>query len=118
MNFHHNRQIKIKKKELITKLRENKEKHIKDYNEAVVAYKKKAQEELVKSQKRLNEGALDIKIVLVTPVNKSEEYDKIIEMFNWEVEELISLSQGEFNEYIHDESDFSKASFLANSTYK
>lgn len=114
----HNRQMKIRKAELIEKLHENKKKHIVDYGEAVEAYRKKAQEEINKSQKKLKDGDLDISIVLVTPINRSEEFDKIIEMFKWEVEEVITLTQDEFNQYVHDDSPSSRNSILANSRYK
>lgn len=118
MHMAHNRTIKLNKAKLIEKIEENKQKHIKDYEEAVIAYRKKAQELLDKTIKELSDGSLKIGITLVTPVNRANEYDKVIEMFNWELNDEVELTQSEFNEYIHDDNSASRASYLTNSTYK
>lgn len=117
MHNHHNRTMKISKASLIKKIQENKEAHLNEYNEAVEAYKKEAAKQLKQAVKDLKNGSLKIKLNLVTPVNRVEEYDKVIEMFNWEVENEIELSQREFNEYVHDDNESSKAAKLMNSTY-
>lgn len=118
MHRNHDREIKLSKKRLITKIEENKAAHIKDYNEAVEAYKKEAKKQLEKALADLEEGSLKIKIDLVTPVNRTVEYDKVIEMFNWEIKDDIELSQSEFNEYVHDDNQAAITSKFLNSTYK
>lgn len=45
MHNHHNREISIEKSKLIEKIKENRDIHIKEYEEAVIAYKK---EEFIK----------------------------------------------------------------------
>jgi hypothetical protein len=109
--------MKISKDQLIAKIKENKEAHLKEYAEAVEAYRKEAAKQLKQATKELKGGSLKIKLNLVTPVNRADEYDKVIEMFNWEVEETIELSQREFNEYVHDDNESSRAARLMNSTY-
>ena len=118
MHTNHNRTIKISKSKLIEKISENKEAHIKDFNEAVIAYKVEAQKQLEIAQKELNDGSLKIKLNLVTPVNRAEEYDKVIEMFKWEIDDEIQITQREFNEYVHDDTEDAKMSRMLNSTYK
>ena len=78
-----NRTIKVDKDDLITKIKENKETHIKEFDEAVILYKKAALHQLTQQTKRAEEGALDISLDLVTPVNNADNYDKILEMFEW-----------------------------------
>lgn len=111
------RMITVDKNQLIEKIKENKAKHIEDYNKAVEAYKIEAKKELKEQAKRLEKGSLNIKVLLVSPVNKSEEYDKILQMFEWEQADIVELSQGEFNEYVLDETQFSIQSKMINSTY-
>lgn len=111
------RMILVDKKQLIEKIKENKLNHIAEYHEAVDAYKKEAQRQLSEQAKKLKKGALNINIHLVTPVNKSDEYDKILATFEWELNETVELSQGEFNEYVLDELQFSQHAKMINSTY-
>jgi hypothetical protein len=54
---------------------------------------------------------------LVTPVDNSTNYDKIIRMFEMEVADKVELTQQEFNEYVHDETDFAQIAMVSNSTY-
>jgi len=112
-----NRTIKVKKDDLIEKIKENKEIHVKEYEEAVVAYKEEALKQLAVQTSKVKEGALDAKLELVTPVNNSDNYDKIVEMFTWEVENEVELSQDEFNEYVQDETEFAVAAKYSNTFY-
>lgn len=118
MHMRHNRTVKISKSKLIEKIKENKIEHIKDYQEAVKAYIEEANKQLLKAKSELDNGSFTIGIRLTTPVNREEEYDKVIEMFNWEVQDEIELTQSEFNEYVHDDNDSSRSAKLANSSYK
>lgn len=111
------RTISVKKADLIAKIKENKENHITEYGKAVIAYKEAALELLAELTKKVNEGDLDIRLNLVTPINNSANYDKIIEMFEWEVNEIVELEQNEFLEYVQDETDFAVNAKFSNSTY-
>ncbi len=118
MHNHHNRTINILKADLIKKIEENKVNHIKDYEEAVIAYKEKAAEKIKQMTKKLKEGSLSIGFELTTPVNRVTEYDKVIKMFEWETKDNVELTQAEFNEYVHDENSAAISSRFANSLYK
>lgn len=48
-------------------------------------------------------------------MNKADEYDKIIKMFEMEVEEIVELEQEEFNAYVFDELEFSRSAKMSNS---
>jgi methyl-accepting chemotaxis protein len=139
-----NRTITVDKKELIDIIKENKKTHIKGYKEAVSAYKGKATEEITKlveelrkgtkdalkelgeHQAKVDDGSIDasfsislpsVYLSLVTPINNSDNYDKIIRMFEMEVADKVELSQQEFNEYVHDETQFALEAMVSNSTY-
>ena len=49
--------------------------------------------------------------------NNAENYDKIIEMFEWEVNDVVDLEQKEFNEYVQDETEFAIQAKYSNSFY-
>jgi len=112
-----NRKIKVNKQQLIEKIEANKKAHIKAFKEAVVAYKKEALKQLSEQTKKARSGNLELRLNLITPINNSENYDKIIDMFKWEVEELVELEQKEFNEYVQDETDFAIAASFSNNIY-
>jgi hypothetical protein len=111
------REISVKKSDLIAKIKENKENHIIEYEKAVEAYKVVAKRTLEKQMKELKNGSLSISVHLVAPVKKTDEYDKIAAMFEWEQADTVTLSQGEFNEYVLDETSFAREAKMLNSTY-
>lgn len=118
MHNHHNRVVLMKKQDLINKIQENKKNHEKDYLEAVEAYKKEAQKQLNQQQTALDNGNIQLRLNLVTPINCAADYDKVLEMFKWEIKDEVELTQKKFNEYIHDETSFAVATKFSNSTYK
>jgi hypothetical protein len=111
------RKITVKKSELIDKINNNKMKHKLQYNIAVNAYKLEAAKQLAKLAQKLKDGHLDLTLRLTSPVNQEDEYDKILEMFKMEIKNEVELSQGEFNEYVLDETNFAKTARLSNATY-
>jgi enoyl reductase-like protein len=112
-----NRTIKVNKQQLIDKIKENKAAHIEAYNKAVIAYKEEALKQLTELTTKANNGDLQLRLNLTTPINNSENYDKIVEMFTWEVEETVELEQKEFTEYVQDETDFAIMAKLSNTAY-
>lgn len=117
MRINGSREIEVKKDDLISTIRKHKENHQVEYAKAVEAYKIEAKKQLLKQLKALKNGSLEIRVNLVAPSNKTDEYDKIIEMFIWEIKDTVTLSQGEFNEYILDETSFAREAKLMNSHY-
>jgi hypothetical protein len=111
------RTIKVQKGKLIDKIKENKENHIKEFEKAKVAYKEEALKQLAEQTKKVEEGALDAKLNLTTPVDNSINYDKIIEMFEWEVDDVVELEQSEFLEYVQDETEFARVAKFSNTMY-
>jgi hypothetical protein len=114
---HGNRTIKVKKVDLIAKIKENKENHVKEFDKAVVAYKEEALRQLRTQLERVEGGALDAKLDLITPVNNAKNYDNILEMFVWEVADEVELEQSEFQEYVQDTTDFAVTARMSNTAY-
>ena len=117
MRQYSDRTINVQKSELLKAIQANLEAHQVAYEEAVVAYKKEADKQLRKQLKELKAGSLSVKLNLVTPINSEDEYLKLIRMFEMEVNDIVELSQQEFNQYIYDETEFSKRAFASNSMY-
>jgi hypothetical protein len=111
------RKINVQKSKLIEQIKKNKENHIKEFEKAVVAYKEEALKQLAELTKKVSEGKLGIQLDLVTPVNNSENYDKIVEMFEWEVNDVVELEQKEFIEYVQDETEFAVSAKFSNTFY-
>ena len=111
------RNITVDKAKLIEKIRENKANHIIEYEKAVIAYKEEALRQLAELAKDVEEGALGIRLELTTPINNVNNYDKIIEMFEWEVSDVVNLEQREFIEYVQDETDFAINAKMSNTFY-
>ncbi len=111
------RTITVNKAELIEKIKENKAAHVVAYDKAVKAYKVVAIKQLNEQIKEVNEGGLKARLNLTTPVNNVENYDKIIDMFVWEQEDKVELSQDEFNEYVQDETEVSRHAKMSNTMY-
>ncbi len=117
MRIRGNRETKVDKANLIEQIKLNKKNHVREYEKAILAYKEEALNQLSKEFKRVENGALDAKLDLITPINNAKNYDKIIEMFEWEVEDYVVLTQAEFNEYVQDETEFARQAKFSNTFY-
>lgn len=111
------RTMKVVKADLIKTINENKETHIKAYAKAEIAYKAEALKQLTKLTSEVNDGSLKIKLNLTTPVDNRKNYDKIVGMFEWDVEDKVELTQQEYNEYILDETESARHAMMSNQAY-
>ena len=111
--------VKVDRKKLLKIVTENKEKHIKDFNESVEDYKAatlklaEANLELVKS------GDLDqiakTKPMPGKPVSYENNYTRAIRMLELSVEKEIEVEEDVFNQLVLDEWAW-KNQFIASST--
>ena len=111
------RTIKVKKSDLLGSLKEHKEAHIIEYGDAIKAYKLEAIEQLGELLKQANDDKLQLRLNLTEPIDNTGNYDKIIAMFDWEVEDVVELTQSEFNEYVLDENSFTIMAQTSNAMY-
>lgn len=95
--------VTVSKEELLKVLKENKEKHIQIYNDAMeglrIEFRQKLERTLedVRAQKEV-----EFNVRIETPVNHEEQYDEVIEMLEMSTESTITLSRGEFQSYVQD----------------
>jgi hypothetical protein len=114
--------VKLNKNELLKIVRDNKEKHIKEFNEAVEDFKKAvvkiAEENLILA----NTGNLDsitkIKSVPHKPVSYETSYTKAIRMLELSVDNEIELEAHDFDQLVLDEWQWKQSFSTMNSTYK
>lgn len=95
--------VTVSKEELLKVLKENKEKHVQIYNDAIegvrVEYKKLLEKEL----KRLEDGkSVKTSISIDMPSNHEEQYDEVIEMLEMAVSTEVTLTRHEFQQYVQD----------------
>jgi len=117
MRMNGSRQITVNKAKLIAKIKENKEAHIKAYAKAVIAYKREALAKLAELTKKAKSGDMLLQLQLTTPIDNRDNYDKIVAMFDWDVNEEVTLEQSEFNEYVQDETEFARHARMSNAVY-
>lgn len=113
--------IRVSKQELLTIVKQNREKHKAEYLESIKAYRVKAADLLNQElEKIVNGEKFQIRFDLVKPESHEKEYDLAIKMLEMSVDNVIEISEQEFNELINDEWNWKysfKTSYLSNSTY-
>ena len=126
-----NRMVEVNRIQLLATLVANKEKHIKDFHEAVEGYKESAMQKLKDGhetakqniEKNLARGIATIEsfdstkvkdapnyivftdqiiVKLPVPQNYSDEYDAAIAVAEWDVRETLELTNAEFQCFVRD----------------
>lgn len=111
------KQIQANVGDLIAILESNKEKHVAEYNEAVLGYRQEwadqLEEKITELQDRVvevrdTENPLDLKpyfnigIRLPYPKSYESDYDRAIGMLNMHQEDTIGLDSNEYDQYVMD----------------
>jgi len=111
------REVKIRCDDLLVKVRENRTKHVKEYDEAVAGYKDAAKDAVQKAMERLQERIdyLEAGEVLVlsaihfdlkVPQNHAKDYDQVIAMLDMCVDDKLTVRADEFACYVMDDWDW------------
>lgn len=111
------RDVKVRRKELLEKIKDNKEKHIKEYEEAVRGYKQAALNEIQKGMDKLRkqvenlEGGEMIRLAAVSfslpyPESHEKDYNQVIAMLEMSVDEELTIKSDEFACYVMDDWDW------------
>lgn len=111
------RTIKVKTKDVISALKENKQKHIEEYKKAKEAYRLEGLEQLEQIKKDLEDGETQLRLNLVEPIDRTEMFDDFIRMFEMEVENEIEMETEEFKLYVLDKGSQSEDARFSNSIY-
>lgn len=108
------REVKVKRDELLAVLRENRERHVREYKAACVGYREVALSRLEDSFQqareavnRLKEGqtisVVGFRISLSVPENYEKAYDQIIRMMEMSVDTEIVLTASQFACFVMDD---------------
>ena len=138
------REVTVNRQKLLDTLRSNREKHIKEYTEAVAGYKAQATDRLANLKKRIvkdiNENFVKIQekidkfdpeepltdhvtltsmtsFSLQVPRSYEKSYDIAIQMAEWEVSETITLKQSQFQCFVLDDWEWKVSFEHLNKTY-
>ena len=112
------RSVKVEKNELLGIVRDNKKKHVKEFDESVKDYKKAAIKVAKEHVELAKTGDLDqiskIRAMPQRPSSYEKDYDRAIRMLELSVEDTIELEEDIFNQLVLDEWTW-KNSFTASS---
>lgn len=113
--------IKTSKTELLRIVKENRTKHKEEYLDAIKAYRVKAADLLSKElEKIVNGEKFETYFGLVKPVSHEKEYDLTIKMLEMSIEDVVEITQYEFNQMVNDQWDWKstfQSSYLSNHSY-
>lgn len=97
--------IRVDIPKLIEVLKKNREKHVKEYNDAVEGWKLEALKVLKKKSQAIKKGEefSNLNFGLNKPVSHEKEYDRVIEMMEFTKDTELELDSQAFNQYVRDE---------------
>ena len=78
---------------------------------------KLTKKQLAEQTKAAKDGKLTINLNLTSPVSLVEHYDELVEMFEIDVREELTLTQQEYNEYYKDKTENTRHAMLSNAMY-
>lgn len=119
--------VRVEKDKLLETLRQNRETHVTDFNEAVVGYRVELEKsindtffKLEELKKTDDDGLLTFssRLNLVIPETHEEDYDVAIEMLEWSTDEHVDLSQHDFKCFVRDEWSWKEQFAMTSARYK
>ncbi len=112
------REVKLNRENVLTRLRDNREKHAAIYAEAKDGYRAEVIRALTEAlESASNGGKIITDIPDNSPVSMLGEYDTVIDMLEMAVDEEITLSQQEFKQYMRDEWPWKTTFLFSNAAY-
>jgi hypothetical protein len=117
--------IRVEKTKLLDAMRKNRMNHALEYAEAIVEYRKKSQKafrKAVRDRAREPNENLGNSVGIPStefpiPVNRTRDYDTVISMLDFSVEEFVELDEKQFKCYVLDEWDWRALAAFANTAY-
>lgn len=121
------REVKVRRDELLSVLRQNRERHVRDYHAACVGYREVALRRIEEGFQeargvvnRLKDGqtvAVNFRIGLSAPVSYEKAYDQIIRMMEMSVDAEIDLTAGQFACFVMDDWEWKEEWASSNALY-
>lgn len=114
-------EVTVKKGELLAALKANRETHRADFELAWDGFQEKAIhnfEQRLKQLKDLKRGQqIDLHVNLAVPQDHTEDYDRAIEMLDWEVTDQVTLTEYEFQTLVQDDWQWKQQFTMHNAMY-
>lgn len=122
------REVEVRKVDLLTVLKKNREQHVKDYLEACAGYKEAAlakiedvSSELKARIGRLKDGQVialvALQFNLEVPKSFEKAYDQAIVMLEMSVDDTVTLEESEFAQYVMDDWEWKEQFTMSNRRY-
>lgn len=116
------RSVKVEKNELLGIVRDNKKKHVKEFDESVKDYKKAALKVAKEHVDLAKTGDLEqiakIRAMPQRPASYEKDYDRAIRMLELSVEDTIELEEDIFNQLVLDEWHWKNQFVASGALYK
>lgn len=105
-------------KEILEKLRLNREEHIKIVREAQKGLRDKWRELLTEALEDLMSGdTVETNLHLTVPTNHTDDFDRAIQMFEMTTDKEVGLSETDFQSYVRNEWQWRGQFLASNSMY-
>ncbi len=96
-------EVKVSKTKLLSTLKTNREKHVQIYNDALEGVRVEYKKLLEKEIKKLDDGkSVKTSISIEMPQNHEEQYNEVIDMLEMSIDDEVTLSRHEFQQYVQD----------------
>jgi|SRR6516165_205015 len=110
--------VKVKREELLTKVRSNRDAHRTLFLKAQEGYRKLVIEELDRMLADAKAGGpIARSINLVEPSDHTEDYDRVLAMLEMSVDDTVILGAEEFSQYVLDRWTWSRFAISTNQSY-
>jgi hypothetical protein len=113
--------VRVEKAKLRETLLANRETHVRDFEIAWDKYKERVIENvqtLLDAAKDARRGqAIQLNVNMQAPQNHADDYDRALEMLEWELDNEVSLEQHEFAELVQDDWGWKTQVLMSNKLY-
>ena len=111
-------EVTVKRSELIEIVRQNRQRHRNVFERALDGYRAQVIAQLESSLAKARRGErIQQRVTLEEPRDQTKDYDRVIRMLELSTDDEITLTQGEFAQYVMDDWRWSEQFALMASTY-
>lgn len=111
---------KVKKSDLLERIKANRQKHIADFEAANVEYRKRAEQALRAKLARVQEGRsfrLRYWPNLIPPQSHQREYDQVIGLLQMTTDDIINITASDYARFVEDDWEWKTEFSTALSNY-
>lgn len=110
--------MKFRPKDLIEKIKANREAHRTNFEKALTGYKAECMRVLEQNLERVRKNQqFNLRIAEALPEDHTKDYDRVIAMLDLTTESEIELDQTTFDQYVMDNWDWKQSWSASNSKY-